>query len=273
MAHRITHSFFIVIVAHMLIRIAHLADAYYSSLPTVNRKNAFAGYITVGSFVIYSIAIILVVSVLMNKSPLYFVTALGAMSAVLLIVFRDTLLSMFANVIVTTGDLVRVGDWITVKGSDADGYVTEVSLNVVKVQNFDKTVTSLPTYTLVQKSFVNWRGMFDAGGRRIKRSIYLDQRSIRMLTKGELDQVANIPLMDESLRLEQESVEGNPECTEGSRITNSGLFSAVCVGLPAAASQNSSHGDDPLGASVTTDPHWPSDRVVLFYDRYAMGIL
>jgi miniconductance mechanosensitive channel len=224
MAHRITHSFFIVIVAHMLIRIAHLADAYYSSLPTVNRKNAFAGYITVGSFVIYSIAIILVVSVLMNKSPIYFVTALGAMSAVLLIVFRDTLLSMFANVIVTTGDLVRVGDWITVKGSDADGYVTEVSLNVVKVQNFDKTVTSLPTYTLVQKSFVNWRGMFDAGGRRIKRSIYLDQRSIRMLTKGELDQVANIPLMDESLRLEQESVEGNPECTEGSRITNSGLF-------------------------------------------------
>ena len=180
---------------------------------------------------------------------------------------------MFANVIVTTGDLVRVGDWITVKGSDADGYVTEVSLNVVKVQNFDKTVTSLPTYTLVQKSFVNWRGMFDAGGRRIKRSIYLDQRSIRMLTKGELDQVANIPLMDESLRLEQESVEGNPECTEGSRITNSGLFSAVCVGLSAAAPQNSSHGDDPLGASVTTDPHWPSDRVVLFYDRYAMGIL
>ena len=70
----------------------------------------------------------------------------------------------------------------------------------------------------------NWLGMFDAGGRRIKRSIYLDQRSIRMLTKGELDQVANIPLMDESLRLEQESVEGNPECTEGSRITNSGLF-------------------------------------------------
>ena len=128
----------------------------------------------------------------------------------------------------------------------------------------------MPTYTLVQKSFVNWRGMFDAGGRRIKRSIYLDQRSIRMLTKGELDQVANIPLMDESLRLEQESVEGNPECTEGSRITNSGLFSAVCVGLSAAASQNSSHGmtllvrqlqPTPTGLPIelycfTTDTRW-----------------
>ena len=82
----------------------------------------------------------------------------------------------------------------------------------------------------------NWLGMFDAGGRRIKRSIYLDQRSIRMLTKGELDQVANIPLMDESLRLEQESVEGNPECTEGSRITNSGLFGSmrwlICGSIP-----------------------------------------
>ena len=223
-AHRVIGSMFIVIVAHMLIRIARLADAYYSSLPTINRKNAFAGYITVGSFVVYSIAIILVISVLMNKSPIYFVTALGAMSAVLLIVFRDTLLSMFANVIVTTGDLVRVGDWISVKGSEADGYVTEVSLNVVKVQNFDKTITSLPTYTLVQSAFINWRGMFDAGGRRIKRSIYLDQRSIRMLAKSELEEITSIPLMDQALTLEQQSVEGNPECAGGPRITNSGLF-------------------------------------------------
>ncbi|MDG2408227.1 MAG: mechanosensitive ion channel [Pirellulales bacterium] len=223
-AHRVIGSMFIVIVAHMLIRIARLADAYYSSLPTINRKNTFAGYITVGSFVVYSIAIILVISVLMNKSPIYFVTALGAMSAVLLIVFRDTLLSMFANVIVTTGDLVRVGDWISVKGSEADGYVTEVSLNVVKVQNFDKTITSLPTYTLVQSAFINWRGMFDAGGRRIKRSIYLDQRSIRMLAKSELEEITSIPLMDQALTLEQQSVEGNPECAGGPRITNSGLF-------------------------------------------------
>ncbi len=223
-AHRVINSIFIAIVAHMLIRIARLADVYYSSLPRVNRKNAFAGYITVGAFIVYSIAGILIVSVLMDKSPIYFVTALGAMSAVLLIVFRDTLLSMFANVIVTTGDLVRVGDWIAVKGSDADGYVTEVSLNVVKVQNFDKTITSLPTYTLVQSAFINWRGMFDAGGRRIKRSINLDQRSIRMLAKSELQEIESLPLMNEALTLEQQSVEGNPECVDGPRITNSGLF-------------------------------------------------
>ena len=224
MAHRVINSVFILVVAHMIIRIARLADAYYSSLPSVNRENAFGGYITVGSFLVYSIAIILVISTLIEKSPIYFITGLGAMSAVLLIVFRDTLLSMFANVIVTTGDLVRVGDWITVKGTDADGYVTDVSLNVVKVQNFDMTITSLPTYTLVQNPFVNWRGMFDSGGRRIKRSILLDQRSIRMLAKSELDQVANIPLMDEALTLEKQSVSGDPECGNGPRITNSGLF-------------------------------------------------
>jgi miniconductance mechanosensitive channel len=131
---------------------------------------------------------------------------------------------MFANVLVTTGDLVRVGDWITVSGSDADGYVVDVSLNVVKVQNFDKTVTTLPAYTLVQNSFINWRGMFDSGGRRIKRSILLDQRSIRMLSVEDLDQLSKIPLMDKALQLETESVSGNPECCDRLRITNSGLF-------------------------------------------------
>ena len=224
MAHRVISSVFILIVAHMIVRIARLADTYYSSLPSVNRDHAFGGYVTVISFLVYIIAIILVISAMIAKSPVYFLTGLGAMSAVLLLVFRDTLLSMFANVIVTTGDLVRVGDWITVNGADADGYVTKVSLNVVKVQNFDKTITSLPTYTLVQNSFVNWRGMFESGGRRIKRSILLDQRSIRTLAKSELDQVVHIPLMDEALALEKQAVSENPECGDGLRITNSGLF-------------------------------------------------
>jgi len=94
----------------------------------------------------------------MGKSPTYFLTGLGAMSAVLLIVFRDTLLSMFANVVVTTGDLVREGDWITVNNTDANGYVIDVSLNMVKVQNWNHTITSLPTYSLLQNSFTNWRG-------------------------------------------------------------------------------------------------------------------
>lgn len=224
LTHRVITAILILVVAQMFVRCCRFADVYYSSLPSVNRTRAFQGYVTVGSFVIYTIAAVLVVSVLLAKSPIYFLTGLGAASAVLLLVFRDTLLSMFANVLVTTGDLVRVGDWITVHGSDADGYVVDVSLNMVKVQNFDNTVTSLPAYTLVQNPFVNWRGMFDSGGRRIKRSILLDQRSIRLLSVEDLNQLSQIPLMDKALQLETESVGNNPECCDALRITNSGLF-------------------------------------------------
>ena len=229
LTHRVIDALLIFTIARMIVRIGRFADDYYSSLPSVNRDKAFQGYITVGSFVIYSMAIILLLATLMGKSPTYFLTGLGAMSAVLLIVFRDTLLSMFANVIVTTGDLVRVGDWIVVNDTDANGHVIEVSLNVVKVQNWDHTITSLPTYTLVQKSFTNWRGMFDSGGRRIKRSILLDQRSIRTLTEEELDQIEKIRLMDKALALEKQAVAGNPECADGLLITNSGLFRQYCL--------------------------------------------
>jgi miniconductance mechanosensitive channel len=229
LTHRVIDALLIFTIARMIVRIGRFADDYYSSLPSVNRDKAFQGYITVGSFIIYSMAIILIFATLMGKSPAYFLTGLGAMSAVLLIVFRDTLLSMFANVIVTTGDLVRVGDWIVVNDTDANGHVIEVSLNLVKVQNWDHTITSLPTYTLVQKSFTNWRGMFDSGGRRIKRSILLDQRSIRTLTEEELDQIEKIPLMDKALALEKQAVVSNPECADGLLITNSGLFRQYCL--------------------------------------------
>lgn len=216
-------------VAQTIVRGFRFGDAYYSSLSSVNRDGAFRGYVTVASFLVYGLALILILATLMGKSPAYFLTGLGAMSAVLLIVFRDTLLSMFANVIVTTGDLVRVGDWIAVSGTAANGTVTDISLNVVKVQNFDNTVTSLPTYTLVQNSFTNWRGMFDSGGRRIKRSLLLDQRTIRTLSATELEELAKVPLVDRALTLEKESIAGNPESVNGLLITNSGLFRQYCL--------------------------------------------
>ena len=229
LTHRVIDALLILVIARMIVRIFRFADDYYSSLPSVNRDKAFEGYVMVGSFLIHGVAVILILATLMGKSPTYFLTGLGAMSAVLLIVFRDTLLSMFANVVVTTGDLVREGDWIAVNNTDANGYVTDVSLNMVKVQNFDHTITSLPTYTLLQNSFTNWRGMFDSGGRRIKRSIMLDMRSIRTLSGEELAQLEKIPLMDKTLALEKQAVTGNPECAGGLLITNSGLFRQYCL--------------------------------------------
>ncbi|MCH2162153.1 MAG: mechanosensitive ion channel family protein, partial [Phycisphaerales bacterium] len=220
-AGRIAGALSVFFLAQLIVRSGRLLDVIYSRLPSVDRPGALRGYVTVGSFLVYITAVILIISILMNKSPIYFLTGLGAISAILLIVFRDTLLSMFANVIVTTGDLVRVDDWISVPKSNADGYVIDVSLNVVKVQNFDKTISVLPTYTLVQESFVNYRGMYNAGGRRIKRSILLDQRTIRPLSSEELEGLADIPLMDKALELEKAAI---ADCTEVDRITNSGLF-------------------------------------------------
>ena len=220
-AHRFVDALFIFFIAQFVVRTANLMDYAYSRLPSVDRPGALRGYVSVGTFLVYGGALILMVSTLLAKSPVYFLTGLGAVSALLLILFRDTLLSMFANIIVTTGDLARVGDWIHVPSSSADGYVIDVSLNVVKVQNFDKTITVLPTYLLVQESFVNYRGMYKAGGRRIKRSIMLDQRTIRPLSDEEIRALSAIPLVDKALELDRAaltSVEGQD------RTTNSGLF-------------------------------------------------
>ena len=220
-AHRVVDALFVFFVAQLIVRTANLLDMMYSRLPSVNRPGALRGYVSVGSFLVYGGALVLMVSAILAKSPVYFLTGLGAVSAILLILFRDTLLSMFANIIVTTGDLARVGDWIHVPSSNADGYVIDVSLNVVKVQNFDKTITVLPTYLLVQESFVNYRGMYMAGGRRIKRSIMLDQRTIRPLSNQEMEALSVIPLMDKAMELNRASLTS----TEGQdRTINSGLF-------------------------------------------------
>ena len=238
-AHRVVDALFVFFVAQLIVRIATLLDLMYSRLPSVDRPGALRGYVSVGSFLVYGGALILMVSTILAKSPVYFLTGLGAVSAILLILFRDTLLSMFANIIVTTGDLARVGDWIHVPSSSADGYVIDVSLNVVKVQNFDKTITVLPTYLLVQESFVNYRGMYKAGGRRIKRSIMLDQRTIRPLSDEEIKALSAIPLVDQALELDRASLAS----TVGQdRTTNSGLFRHYVL----AYLQNNPmiHGDD-----------------------------
>lgn len=220
-ASRVIDALFVFFCAQLIVRAGRFLDLVYSRLPSVDRPGALMGYVSVGAFLVYGAALVIMVSVILDMSPLYFLTGIGAASAILLIVFRDTLLSMFANIVVTTGDLVRVGDWIHVPSSSADGYVIEISLNVVKVQNFDKTITVLPTYLLVQEAFVNYRGMYKAGGRRIKRSIMLDQRTIRPLAPAELDRLEVIPLVGRAMELDRAEL---ASATGGDRTTNSGLF-------------------------------------------------
>lgn len=136
--------------------------------------------------VVICVALIIVVSILINKNPGYILTALGASAAVLMLVFKDTIMGLVAGVQLSANDMLRPGDWITMPKYGADGDVEEVTLTTVKVRNWDKTITTIPPYALVSDSFQNWRGMKESGGRRVKRSVYIDMRSITFCTDEQM---------------------------------------------------------------------------------------
>jgi miniconductance mechanosensitive channel len=165
------------------------------------------GYLQVLQVVTYGVAGILVISQLMDKSPLFFLSGLGAMTAVLLLIFRDTLLSLVAGIQLTSNDLIRVGDWIEMPNFNADGDVIDIALNVVKVQNWDRTVTMIPTHKFLEHSFKNWRGMFDSGGRRIMRSIHIDMSTVRFLTPDEIARFKRIIVLKSYIEAKIDEVE------------------------------------------------------------------
>ena len=136
--------------------------------------------------VVICVALIIVVSILINKNPGYILTALGASAAVLMLVFKDTIMGLVAGVQLSANDMLRPGDWISMPKYGADGDVEEVTLTTVKVRNWDKTITTIPPYALVSDSFQNWRGMQESGGRRVKRSVYVDMRSITFCTDEQM---------------------------------------------------------------------------------------
>ena len=150
------------------------------------RQRSIKSYVQVASLIVYLVTGLLVLSALMNRSPWIFVSGIGAATAVLLLVFRDTILSFVASIQIASNDMIRVGDWIEMPDLGADGDVIEVALHTVKVQNWDKTITTIPTHRLISESFKNWRGMSASGGRRIKRSVALDLQSVRFLTDDEV---------------------------------------------------------------------------------------
>jgi miniconductance mechanosensitive channel len=158
------------------------------------RRNAanrpIKGYIQLAKIIAFGLGAVLMVAALMEQSPLLLLSGLGAMAAVLLLVFKDTILSLVASVQLTSNDMLRVGDWIEMPQLNADGLVVDMALHIVKVQNWDNTITTIPTHRLIAESYKNWRGMSDSGGRRIKRAIYLDQNSARFLTADDKRRLA-----------------------------------------------------------------------------------
>ncbi|MBB3034591.1 mechanosensitive ion channel family protein [Alteriqipengyuania lutimaris] len=198
------------------------------------KNRPIKGFLQVIKILVYAAATILGIAALIEQSPLLLLSGLGAMAAVLLLVFKDTILSLVASVQLSTNDMLRVGDWIEMPQQNADGDVIDIALHTVKVQNFDKTITTIPTYKLINESFRNWRGMTDAGGRRIKRAIHLDQNTLRFLTDEEVADLRRFRLLRDYLdRKEQELGEWNAREMAGEsnpvnarRITNIGTFRA-----------------------------------------------
>ncbi|PHQ59051.1 MAG: mechanosensitive ion channel protein MscS [Maribacter sp.] len=204
---------------------------YFKTLSSLKDK-PIDSYIQVFMIFSWAIGIFYAFSVITGIELWKFLTALGTASAVIILVFKDTIMGFVASIQVSINDMVRIGDWITFDKYGADGDVIEISLATVKVQNFDKTITTIPTYALISDSFKNWRGMTDSQGRRIKRALIIKQESIKFLTEEKLQDLKKIELITKYLQTRQEDVnEFNTTNTvdksillNGRNLTNIGVF-------------------------------------------------
>jgi len=160
------------------------------------RNRSIKGYVQLLKILAFAVGGIVIVAILVGRSPLTLLAGLGAVSAVLLLIFKDTILSVVASIQLRSNDMLRVGDWIEVPGDEVDGFVVDVALHTVKVQNWDKTVSTVPTWHLISQSYRNWRGMYESGGRRIRRAVCIDLTSVRFLEDAEIARLARFHLLD-----------------------------------------------------------------------------
>lgn len=199
----------------------------------ISKARPIKGYLQIASLACYLFGAVLAIATLLGKSPIYFLSGIGALTAVILLVFRDTLLSLVAGIQLTTNGLIRVGDWIEMPQFDADGDVIDIALHVVKVQNWDRTISVIPTHKFLEHSFKNWRGMQESGGRRIKRAIHIDIGSIRFLTADELTRLRDFSLLREYMERKSAEITEHNRGIVGDansrRLTNVGTLRAYII--------------------------------------------
>ena len=169
-------------------------NAIYSRTAAA-RTRPIKGFIQLLQIAVWILGALMIISAVLDRSPVLLLSGVGAMTAILLLVFKDTILSLVASVQLTAQDMVRVGDWIEMPQFGADGDVIDVQLHTVSVQNWDKTITTIPTHRLITNSFKNWRGMSESGGRRIKRALHFDLSSVRFMKKAEVERFKRFTLL------------------------------------------------------------------------------
>ena len=207
-------------------------------LTELSKKFSIKSYTQIGKLLINIFGIIVVIAVLTGNSPVYLLSGLGALTAVLILVFKDTILSLVSSVQISSNDLFKVGDWVEAPQFGADGDVIDIALHSVKIQNWDKTISVIPTNKLIDSSFKNWRGMAESGGRRIKRSINIDMSSIKFCTNEMIDRYSKYNVIANYIKVKLEEVQRfniennitDESLINGRSLTNIGTFRAYIEG-------------------------------------------
>ena len=224
----------IFLIFYVIWLISSIVNAFSDTLrsrPSLADK-PLDSYVQVVKIILYAIGFIVLFSILTGQKPGVILGGLGAVSAILMLIFKDTILGFVASMQVSTNDMVRIGDWITMPKYGADGDVIQITLTTVKIRNFDKTITTIPPYSLVSDSFQNWRGMVETGGRRVKRSIYVKQSSIRFLSDEEVKELLKVQAVNQYISTRSQEIEAYNQSVgadkslalNGRNLTNMGLF-------------------------------------------------
>jgi miniconductance mechanosensitive channel len=233
---QIVLAYIVFIIIRVLDSLLDVVNDIYSTFE-IARTKPIKVHLQVANVILYLLGVIFIISILLDKSPWKLLGGLGAMMAVILLAFKDTILGFVASIQLSANDMVRPGDWIEMPKYGADGDVIDVSLTTVKVQNWDKTITTIPTYYLISDSFKNWRGMQESGGRRIKRSLYIDMHSIKLCTPEMLERFSKYRYISDYLASKKQAIgEFNTKHgfddsnrVNGRRLTNIGTFRAYVV--------------------------------------------
>ncbi len=226
-----TQSYMVLVVLLVIDAVLNALHEIYRTLPISDGRN-IKGYVQVVKIIFYFVGIIMIISIFSGETPKVLLGGLGAMAAVLMLVFKDTILGFVASIQLSANKMVNVGDWISMPDYNADGDVIDISLNTVKVQNWDKTIATIPTYALVSDAFNNWKGMEDSGGRRIKRSINIDMKSIGFLDAEQIEKFRKYHLLKDYIQEKEKEITDYNEShnldedtvTNGRKMTNLGTF-------------------------------------------------
>lgn len=228
---KIAQIYFVLIFIFVLNSLLNAGLDIYNTTPYATHR-PIKGYIQLFKILIFSLSGILIISILMERDPTVLLAGLGAMGAVILLIFKDSILGFVASIQLSGNDMVKLGDWVEMRSRGADGTVIDITLNTVKVQNWDRTISTIPTYAMVSESFINWKGMEDSGGRRIKRAINIDMTSIKLCDSGLMNRLEKFLLIRDYVREKEQEIQeynkqkniSSEDIISGRRQTNIGIF-------------------------------------------------